>query len=369
MEGSCVHKILFFTPSLDYGGSVKQLYLVAKELVASGSSVAFATWAAGGPYAQKFREAGVQRECLAWKRVFDVRPLIALRRLIHSYQPTIFHQFGGRPLDWAQIAALGVKCPIILTPDSSCSLIQQSWTTSVRCKLTPAHAIVLGHSAAMDRFMKLNLTGKKVVRIAPAVPLRPSGSAFNQSIKAELNLPAGSRLIACVGPFREAEAGIFACWAGDILRFLYEQLHLIFIGEGTGCERIRQFARSTKSSAFVHFVGTRPDVLPLMAEADVVWTLDRNGQGCNVALEAMSMGKPVVAVRSPGLSEIVVDGETGFVVPPNDRVALARQTKALLDDADIASKLGEAGRHRAETVFDLESTVQSHKKLYISANG
>jgi glycosyltransferase involved in cell wall biosynthesis len=95
----------------------------------------------------------------------------------------------------------------------------------------------------------------------------------------------------------------------------------------------------------------------------VVWVPGRHG-GVNAALEAMVAGKPVVASRLPGLAEVVVEGETGFLDEPGDKAELARQTRLLLDDPERRRQFGEAGRRRAAEAFPLQATVAGHEAIY-----
>src|SRR5207244_4025102 len=71
------------------------------------------------------------------------------------------------------------------------------------------------------------------------------------------------------------------------------------------------------------------------------------------ALEAMLASKPVVASAVSALPELVVDGETGFLVPPDDADALAHAVTRLLDDRALASRLGEAAYRRARGEFSV----------------
>ena len=80
------------------------------------------------------------------------------------------------------------------------------------------------------------------------------------------------------------------------------------------------------------------------------------GGGVGAALEAMAAGRPVVASRLADLAEIVVDGETGFLVEPNNKAALARQTRLLLDDPQRRRRMGEAGRQRVAEHFRVDRT-------------
>jgi glycosyltransferase involved in cell wall biosynthesis len=79
-----------------------------------------------------------------------------------------------------------------------------------------------------------------------------------------------------------------------------------------------------------------------------------------VALEAMAAGKPVVAYNSGALSEIIVDGLTGFVVPRGNIDALAFAVKYLLENEEVAIKMGIEGRKRVEKLFNLNRMVEEY---------
>lgn len=81
------------------------------------------------------------------------------------------------------------------------------------------------------------------------------------------------------------------------------------------------------------------------------------------ALEAMSHGLPVAATHVGGLPELVIDGETGMLVPPGDEVGLADALLALLTDRELARRLGEAGRRRAFASFSSENMIAAWQRL------
>jgi glycosyltransferase involved in cell wall biosynthesis len=81
-------------------------------------------------------------------------------------------------------------------------------------------------------------------------------------------------------------------------------------------------------------------------------------------VEAMAAGLPVVAASVGGVPELVVDGETGFLIPPADEVALASALERLVSDADLRRRMGAAGHARAEALFDLPTFHRLHLGLY-----
>src|SRR5262249_36862376 len=154
-------------------------------------------------------------------------------------------------------------------------------------------------------------------------------------------IPHSAFRIACVGPLEPHKGFRDAIWALDILHFLYDDLHLLVIGQGSDRPRLEEFARVAGVQDRVHFLGAQAEVAALLAEADLVWVPSHAEGGVNAALEAMAAGRPVVAAQLPGLAEVVRDGETGLLFPPADRAGLARQTRRLLDDPELRCLLGD----------------------------
>jgi glycosyltransferase involved in cell wall biosynthesis len=85
-----------------------------------------------------------------------------------------------------------------------------------------------------------------------------------------------------------------------------------------------------------------------------------------VTLEAMAQKKAVIASRSGGLSEVVADKETGLLVPPGDIEALSQAIKYLLENPDIASRMGQKGYERWQHYFTTEATISEFEKIYKS---
>lgn len=88
-----------------------------------------------------------------------------------------------------------------------------------------------------------------------------------------------------------------------------------------------------------------------------------------VLAEAMSYGRPVVSIRSTAIPEVVADGECGLLVPPGEPVALAEGICRLLDDPALCRKLGEAGRDRAQALFDWDQIALRYEAALARAAG
>ena len=129
-------------------------------------------------------------------------------------------------------------------------------------------------------------------------------------------------------------------------------------------QRLRRLAADLGLSGRVVFTGHLEDVRPSLAAMDLfVHPGDPEPFGL-VILEAMAMGKPVVAFAHGALPEIVVDGETGRLTAPVDEDALAGALTPLLADPALRSAMGRAGRRRVEQVFDIRRVVGEMQNLY-----
>ena len=86
-------------------------------------------------------------------------------------------------------------------------------------------------------------------------------------------------------------------------------------------------------------------------------------------LAAMSNRLPVVATAVGGIPELVIDRETGLLVPPRDPERLARALQELLDSPDLRKRMGESGRRRVEDYFTLEKKIRNFERLYLELLG
>lgn len=134
-------------------------------------------------------------------------------------------------------------------------------------------------------------------------------------------------------------------------------------GEGSEREALERFARRRNMSEQVHFLGERDDVAALMIASDVV-ALPSRHEGLGVAaLEAMALGRPVVASRVGGLPEAVVHEHTGLLVPAADPVALGAAIARLIRDVDLRRRLGSAGPRWIRSRFRVDQMVQAYEQL------
>jgi glycosyltransferase involved in cell wall biosynthesis len=148
---------------------------------------------------------------------------------------------------------------------------------------------------------------------------------------------------------------------------VHEPFTARIVGEGPDRPAVEAAIREAGLVDTVELMGDRGDVPQLLADSDV-FVLSSRSEGAPLSiLEAMAAGLPVVASAVGGVPELVEDGVTGVLVPPEDPAALAAALVRLLADRELRRRLGCAGRERVRDRFDLRSSRRAHLDLYARA--
>jgi glycosyltransferase involved in cell wall biosynthesis len=143
-------------------------------------------------------------------------------------------------------------------------------------------------------------------------------------------------------------------------------VHYVIVGSDDHdyADRLKKLAQELKIADRVHIVGFQDPVQPFLAALDLyVHPALMEGFGIAV-VEAMAMGKAVVATTTGGLPEVVAQGETGLLVPPGDVESLAAAVVSLLEDKVRREQMGRNGKARAQDRFSLDASVIHMEQLY-----
>ena len=133
-------------------------------------------------------------------------------------------------------------------------------------------------------------------------------------------------------------------------------------------EELRRAMDATGVAGAFTFLGWRRDIPVVLGAMDAVGVLTTTPEPAALGLmEAMAASRPVVATRTGGTAEIVVDGETGLLVPPGDAAAAALAFAGLLTNGDKRARLGRAGRLRVEREFTLDRHLAEMERIYRAA--
>lgn len=226
---------------------------------------------------------------------------------------------------------------------------------------------IVANSEAVRESLRGNIGSssyKKTVVIYNGCDHMDSGGKKNISLKNELTIPSNSPVIGMVANFNPWKRHQDALKAFAFVKRSNPRTHLILVGDGYQRRRIEKLALSLKLEQSVHFLGTRQNISDILKECEICILCSQTEGLSNALIEYMMAGKPVVATDVGGNKEVVIDGVTGFLVPPGEIELLAQRISELLHNEKLARKMGAEGRRVAQEKFSTTKMVEKHILLY-----
>jgi glycosyltransferase involved in cell wall biosynthesis len=357
-------RILQLYPKADFHtGAAVQLRELAVGLAGRGHIVVVAT-PPGVDWAARCRPAPIEHVSLPMRRAWDPRAVWRLAQLIRRRSIDVVHAHKGRARTLAMLAGLlGARAPLVLNRGVSFPVgrLNRYGYTSRRVDaiVTVCASIKDGLAAAGVPAHKIEViySGTDLERFHPGVD--------GGGVRRELGLAPDALLVTQVGvrswrgwrDVVDAMAAVGARAPGA---------RLLLVGAAPGAaSQVHAHARARGLADRVLVLGRRDDVPEILAASDVVVDASWGGLGITGAIrEALACERPVVATRVAGMPELVVDGETGLLVPPRDPPAMAAAVLRLAADPAWAHAMARAGRKRVEARFSARAKLDATEALY-----
>ncbi len=186
------------------------------------------------------------------------------------------------------------------------------------------------------------------------------------ALRSELQIPSGVPVVGMVGNLYPVKGYPYFIRAMEQVKSRFPEARFLVCGRGKLQAQLEDMAKRCGLKDSLKFLGFRPDV-PLLLQLMDIFVLSSLAEGLSLSiLEAMAAGKPVVVTDVGGNREIVINGETGFVVPPEDPSAIAEKVCLLLQNKEQADRMGERGLWRVKTLFSRDTMVTNYQQLYLS---
>lgn len=145
----------------------------------------------------------------------------------------------------------------------------------------------------------------------------------------------------------------------------YPDTVLLIAGDGPLKNDLQHQVHALKISEAVHFMGIRSDIDDVLRMSDIFVLPSKSEGMSNTILEAMSTSLPVVATRVGGNIELVIEGETGILIPSDNRLVLEQSLLYLIDHPLTRKKMGEAARKRISSNYSIHTMVKNYEKFYL----
>lgn len=180
-------------------------------------------------------------------------------------------------------------------------------------------------------------------------------------------LPQGHPLVGCIARLEPVKGTDVFLRAAALVAAHRPDARFLVVGDGSQRASLETLASQLGLDGRVAFMGVLAPATPVLARLDVVVVPSRSEGLPMLVLEAMALERPVVASAVGGISEVVADGETGLLVPPDDPRSLAAAVLELLEDTGRAAAMGRAGLSRVIDHFSLDDQMRRYLAVFRSS--
>lgn len=358
---------------LRIGGAERQLVELARGLDKERFRVVVATVYPGQPLEDELRGVpGVDLVTAGRRGKFDPTTPFALAALFRREQIDIVQPFLTPATTFALIGALLARTPVkVVTERCGLRLNAHFANNAYRFledRLTRfADAVVANSGAGAEYVLSRGIAREKVRVIYNGVaPERVRTSlAERDELRAKLGVSPDEWLIGIVASLTPAKDHGTFLQAASIIRAEAPGTKFLLVGDGPLRNELLRRSHLMDLAGSVIFAGHQMRVAPYIGAMDVAVLSSCDHEGCsNFLLEAMGLGRPVVATDIGGNRELFVSGEAGLLVPPSTPIIMAHAVLQTMRNPEAVERMREAGRRIFRERFTLERMVSAYEDLY-----
>ena len=360
---------------MDVGGTELNAVRTAERLDRDRFDLSVVCFRDEGPLKARYEAAGIPVRLLSLRSLHDVHAIrsgLAFRRFLRDERVDIVHSHDMYSNPFVTPWARAARRPVAIAS-------RRWWQTLPSAKLRMANALafrmahcVLANSPAVAESVERveGIPRKRVAVVSNFVddgafnPIDPEWAA---ALRAEWGGgagDAGALVIGCVARLVPVKNQALLLDAVAGLRQKGVMVRVVLIGGGPLRSALEQRARDLGIATVVHFTGERLEPINFHQLFDVSVLCSQSEGFPNSIVEAMAAGRPVVATRIGGNVDAVRDGETGFLVPVGNTVALADALERLARDPALRARQGAAARMIARTEYHRSSVIPTLEALY-----
>jgi glycosyltransferase involved in cell wall biosynthesis len=319
------------------------------------------------------RAAGIDTHVIRERRRFDLGVIAQLREIAAREKPDIIQTHNSKS------HLLTKSLPELRTgrlwfafqhgyayPD----LKQRLYNQVDRLTLRSAHRVVSVCQAFAPRLVAFGVKPERIrILHNAATPMPPTSDLERAQLRDQVGIRNGEWVLLTIGRLSREKGHADLLRALGRLRSIRQAWKLVIVGIGPEQDVLGRLAHSLGISERVVFAGFHPDVTRFFAIADVFVLPSHSEGSSNVLLEAMMARVPIAATSAGGNPEIVLDQDTGLLVPVGDSRRLAAAIVRLQSEPDLASRLADSAFARAAREFSLERYQRRLCAYYAEALG
>ena len=360
-------RILFVLTGLAYGGAETQLVRLATRLKSRGWEVSVVSLMPPKAYVEDLEAAGIPVFSLGIRRKLpDLVPVLRFARIIRKWRPDIVHSHMVHANLLARIVRFLAPIPVLIC--SARSIDEGGRFREILYRLTDSLCDLttqVSH-AGLERYVRVGAVPRHKIRYIPnGVDTERFKPNLEDRLKFRKELGVDGFVWLAVGRFDPQKDYPTMLQAFARVVHKYSNTILLIAGDGPLRKTMENMTRELGVEKHVKFLGIRRDIPQLMNAADA-YVMSSEWEGMPmVLLEASACRLPIVATNVGGNAEIVLDGQTGFLVPPKSPEALSQAMLRMMDlPEEVREKMGEQARKHIESNFSLDRIVDCWESLY-----
>ena len=368
MEMKRKFKVLIVGSSLKVGGDTLSTIGLAKGLQARGHRIFYMS--RGGPLLKELIEGNIRHiegPANAHDPYGILRGTFHIWKFLRGRDIDVIHIQTASSIPMAYIAtrALFRPTPAIIWHNRGVRRI--TYLLGVRVFNFLVDFVISISDYERDTVIRHGLSPNKVKKVYHGVYLqKPAGGVDVAGVRDEFGLGLETPVIAMVSRLERLKGHRYFLEAAARVSSAVPEARFLIVGGGPRSleEELTSLTAKLGIEEKVIVAGTRRDMYQIYSIIDIVAHPSEWESLCNVLVEAMFMGKPIVASDCSVMPEIVASGETGILVPPRDSTRLAESILRLLKNKQLAQKMSRAARKRAEELFTIEQQLDEVEKIY-----
>ncbi|MCP5004621.1 MAG: glycosyltransferase family 4 protein [Planctomycetes bacterium] len=364
--------VLHLVEDLSIGGLERVLATIAVNLNREKYRVCVWCLREGGFFANKLTDTGIEVKIVHIYTARNPANIYRLYRLFKLHRFDIIHTHAYSAGTIGRICAFLTRTPVIIAHNHSTYEHHNKYHHIIERILSHITDKIICVSDMVRRFaIEIErVDSGKLLTIQNGIDeVCPVPKTTTSRLRKELDIPVNHSVICTITHMEQHKGVIYLIKSASLLLQSKKEITFLLVGKGSLKEKLRKLCVDLGINKHVIFTGERIDIPGILSLTDIfVLPSIREGLGLSI-LEAMSLGKPVIATNVGGIPEIVSDGITGTLVPPGDPEALYNAMNELLGNIEKQKTLGYNGKKICNESFNSQTMVSRIEELYDTLTG
>lgn len=315
----------------------------------------------GARILERAKELGFETFTVDMRGAIDFPAVFSLRKVIKRFKADIVNTHSGRDTQLAGMAARTMR-------QRPCIVRTRHLALPITSRFT--YSVLPDHVVTVSKYVENYLVEAGVPRAGiTTIPTGVDFSRYDRStvpgnLREELSLPADTLLVGTVAILRAKKGHAEILDAAPEVLKCFPKAHFVFAGDGAQTANLQTRIAANGLEGRIHLLGLRRDVTNVLASLDI-FLLPTHQEALGTAfIEAGAMGLPTVASQVDGVPEVIIDGQTGLLVPARDGKVLIEPICRLLGDPKLRQEMGARAREFVHQKFAREVMAEGMERLY-----